>query len=100
MYFFGYVDYKPLHVDDLPEFIPGKKVLIIGDNVEWAMVLRCPCGCKEIIQLNLLEDIKPKWQYKIGDNSWITISPSVNRIVGCGSHFFIRDGRVVWCEDN
>ncbi len=48
----------------------------------------CPCGCKQIISLNLLKGSTPLW--KINGNS---ITPSINRIVGCKSHFYITKGK-------
>jgi hypothetical protein len=47
----------------------------------------CPCGCGDIITLNTLADTKPCWT--VSGNS---ISPSVNRRVGCRSHFTITGG--------
>lgn len=51
--------------------------------------LICPCGCKERIILNSLPDAKPCW--KVIGNS---ILPSINRLVGCRSHFTITGGVV------
>lgn len=48
--------------------------------------LKCPCGCQDIISLPLNEG-KPMW--KINGNS---ITPSINRTVGCRSHFTITNG--------
>lgn len=52
---------------------------------------RCPCGCDEIIILNTIEGTKPCW--KIEGNS---IRPSIDRLVGCRSHFTITNGVVKW----
>ncbi|WP_366931770.1 DUF6527 family protein [Paraburkholderia xenovorans] len=27
-----------------------------------------------------------------------TLAPSVDRTVGCKSHFFVRGGRIQWCQ--
>ncbi|WP_394341525.1 DUF6527 family protein [Albibacterium indicum] len=56
----------------------------------------CPCGCKNILHMNLMEEESPCWSYSINKKNIITIRPSVNRIVGCKSHFFVREGKVVW----
>lgn len=50
----------------------------------------CHCGCGALIQLNELEDTRPRWKIINGN----TISPSINRIVGCKSHFSIINGKV------
>jgi hypothetical protein len=63
---------------------------------KWCLVFRCPCGCHEIIYLNLLPNTRPAWRLvKYGKKSF-SISPSVNRVRGCRAHFFLRKGRVVW----
>jgi hypothetical protein len=49
----------------------------------------CPCGCGEWVTLNLIPNTKPCW--KIALNS---ITPSIQRTVGCKSHFFINNGTV------
>lgn len=47
---------------------------------------KCPCECGAIISLTLAEGT-PKWEI-IGN----TIKPSINRFVGCKSHFTITNG--------
>ena len=49
--------------------------------------LRCPCGCGDLITLNIYPYLKPTW--KVTRNS---ITPSINRKVGCKSHFTITNG--------
>lgn len=49
---------------------------------------KCPCGCNATISLNLAEG-KPQW--KVIGNS---ITPSINRIVGCRTHFSITNGLI------
>lgn len=58
----------------------------VCDN-EKVATLRCPCGCNTIIYLNLLEEYRPRW--KVNGNS---ITPSIQRTVGCMSHFTITNG--------
>ncbi len=50
----------------------------------------CPCGCGDLVILSMLEDTSPCW--KVIDKN--TIRPSINRIVGCRSHFEITNGIV------
>ena len=49
--------------------------------------LKCPCGCGDVLTLNLIPDTHPGWT--ISGNS---IKPSINRIIGCRSHFTITNG--------
>jgi len=84
-------------VEDLPELIPEKKVLVVAEgNQPDTLAFKCPCGCNSNILLNLLQDAKPRWKYRITKRGNISISPSVWRKVGCKSHFFVRDGRIDW----
>jgi len=48
--------------------------------------LKCPCGCGDVISLPLNEG-KPMWRV-FGNN----ITPSINRTIGCMSHFSITNG--------
>lgn len=64
-------------------------------NKEKVAQLKCPCGCNDIIYLNLIPDenpqrTEPRW--KIVGN---TITPSINRTIGCRSHFQIINGIVI-----
>src|SRR6266436_400756 len=62
---------------------------------KWAQ-FRCPCGCGEIVLLNLSASRRPCWKIRNGLFGQATIMPSVWRTDGCQSHFFIRRGRVEW----
>lgn len=50
--------------------------------------LLCPCNCGKRIVLNTIENTKPNWKL-IKPNS---ISPSINMINDCKSHFTITNG--------
>lgn len=87
------------YVSDMPDHISPHTVYIVGENnFYWMAVLLCPCGCGDLIHLNLLKDAHPRWKFKIF-KGLISISPSVWRTSGCKSHFFIRSGEIVWEED-
>lgn len=58
-----------------------------SEKIAW---FRCPCGCNDRLALNLANG-KPAWTI-----SGTTIKPSVQRTIGCKSHFNIVDGKVVW----
>lgn len=94
------IEKKPIYTVDfainIPDNVAEKTIFIIQDgNVPELIALKCPCGCNCNILLNLLEDAKPCWHYDIDDNS-ISITPSIWRNKGCKSHFFIRQGSIVW----
>lgn len=53
--------------------------------------LQCPCGCGAIISLNLIPNVRPCWKIRLNN-----ITPSINRNIGCKSHFSIAGGKVEW----
>jgi len=91
--------YHSIRVADLPDE-PNPFIVYIageGPNV-WAASLVCPCGCEEIIELNLLPQARPRWSFTEHKNGAITLEPSVWRRSGCRSHFILRDGLIHWCR--
>lgn len=85
-------------VSELPEN-PNDKVLYIEGNKKlkdyWYALLKCPCGCKENIMLNLMDDAKPCWSVKIRRSNF-SIAPSIWRTKNCKSHFWLSNRKVVW----
>ena len=88
--------YSVSFVEDLPEKISEKKLYVIGEKENyWLVVMICPCGCNSTLYMNLLEEYYPFWKYKVEDGK-ISLSPSVDRIVGCKSHFHLTKGKIIW----
>lgn len=86
-------------VVDVPDNLLERKIFIVKDgNFPELLVLKCPCGCDAIIQLNLLNDASPLWQYNFNNKGHIDVYPSVWRKTGCKSHFFIRDSNIDWVD--
>jgi hypothetical protein len=95
---------KPLRareVEELPDILSDDVVYLIGDDgLWWSAAMRCPCGCMETIQLSLIQHDRPSWRAKVDPHGTVTLHPSVWRTKGCRSHFFVRDGRIVWARGN
>lgn len=89
--------YEAVRVDDLPSELSPSAVYVAGDKNLWAASMLCPCGCQDTIELNLLQQVSPRWRVKEHWDGSVTISPSVWRKLGCRSHFIMRRGRVMWC---
>ena len=86
-------------VDDWPPVFDHSIVYIqIDDTGPWAAAFVCPCGCEQVIYLNLIESVRPSWRVEAKWFRGISVSPSVWRKVGCKSHFFIRDGNIQWAK--
>lgn len=84
---------------DIPQRVEDNTVYISGKlNNEWCASFVCPCGCKEVVHLNLLHGTNPRWSYSIAHER-ISIWPSVRRVVGCHSHYHITDGNVYLYDD-
>lgn len=64
---------------------------------KWAHLI-CPCGCNEIINLSLMKSHNPHWYLKIDNFSRPTLYPSIWKKDGCESHFWIKKGKLIWCE--
>lgn len=89
------IKYNFIFSDDFPVDLEDRTIYICDKNQAWAMSFNCPCGCDNDVHLNLLYDANPKWTYKI-INSKLTIYPSIDRVHGCKSHFWIRKNKVYW----
>lgn len=58
------------------------------------VVHKCACGCGEKVVLPLSPE-----HWKLSYDGEVTLSPSIgNYQYDCKSHYFIRDGKVVWVE--
>lgn len=91
-------DYRVRRVTDLPDTLRSDVLYAVADSGArpWSAAFVCPCGCAAIIQLALVPGGGPSWQLV---RDWLgrpTLHPSVWRIRGCRSHFWLRHGRIDW----
>jgi hypothetical protein len=95
----GPVPLRPIIVGDLPDALDSKIVYLVGEGAYlWFAAMLCPCRCGETLHMSLLPDGRPKWELIWHDDGTISLRPSVWRTKGCRSHFFLRNGMIVWCE--
>jgi hypothetical protein len=91
--------YRTERADEVPDDPEGGVLYVVGEGAhEWYAVMRCPCGCGESLVMSLLTDARPRWRVTTDERGVPSLSPSVNRRVGCRSHFFLREGHIAWCE--
>lgn len=84
-------------LDALPARLPSRKmVLAREDDEDWCVVLACPCGCGQRVELPLIREALPRWKLQVDRHGRPTLSPSVWLKAGCRSHFFVRSGKIVW----
>ena len=83
---------EPYFCDKIPsDLAPG--VLYISMTGRLAIHL-CPCGCGETI----VTPFAPGFWKLMFDGVSVSLWPSVgNYELGCKSHYFITNNRVLWC---
>jgi hypothetical protein len=85
------------HGDETPSKIARRHLIrMIDEGEAWAVVMMCPCGCGEVIELSLSPASRVHWKLSV-DGNRPTLTPSVRRNTGCRSHFWLRRGRIFWC---
>lgn len=81
--------------NDLPDEIDNL-LFIIGNRTPKWIILKCPCGCGERIDVNLMKSRRPSWTLTRKKDK-ISLWPSLSIAeIKCGSHFWIKDSRVYW----
>lgn len=84
-----------------PEKLRSGTAVVVGpmERPKW-VTLQCPSGCGTPLLLSLNPDRKPRWAVTFDWLGRPSISPSVHRMDGCRCHFWVRKGRVEWCQDS
>lgn len=70
-------------------------IVHVNGKHRWAM-LRCPCGCGDVITLSLQPIHNPHWRVVGNSPEEPGLHPSIWRKNGCHSHFWIAKGQVHW----
>lgn len=93
--------YKVEFLPDNPDPISlrDRIVYVVGTQqyVKWAY-LKCPSGCGDVILLNLTKSTSPSWRISSDNLGRPTISPSIHKMDGCKSHFWLRNGSIDWVK--
>jgi hypothetical protein len=85
--------------DSLPERLPFRNLMMAREGQEnWVVGLRCPCGCGQRLEMMLLEGVKPRWDVITDQKGHVSLHPSVWLRQGCRSHFWVRSGKIIWCD--
>ncbi|UWU83046.1 DUF6527 family protein [Bradyrhizobium yuanmingense] len=75
---------------------PGDAVVIQRGTLR-SVLMRCPDGCGETLVVNLDPRVGKSWRLDMRADK-PTVYPSVWRDGGCGSHFIIWRGQLLWCD--
>jgi hypothetical protein len=85
--------------DFLPKKMPRRDLVLVKEGREnWSIGMICPCGCGRTIELLLIPDAKPHWTLTVDNGRRPTLEPSVWLKDGCRSHFWVQEGKIVWCD--
>lgn len=85
-------------VAGLTSISPAANQLVVvasGPTAKWLRFI-CPCGCRQLVALNLMRSHSPRWTMSIDSADRVTVHPSIDSTT-CGAHFFIRSNRIEWC---
>jgi hypothetical protein len=76
-------------------------VTLVKRGMARAAIFRCPCGCEDVVVINLDPQAGSAWRYREHQGR-LTLMPSVWRETGCESHFVVWDNQIYWCgvEEN
>jgi hypothetical protein len=61
--------------------------------------MKCPDGCGEIVSVNLDRRSGPAWRLYKRRELW-SLFPSVDKPAGCGSHFILSYGKIIWMDSD
>ena len=91
--------YRYKLVEDKPDNFDPYVIYVVGAKADpWQVAFSCPCGCGSVIELLTHNKARPRWKVNFINEKALTLYPSVRRITGCHSHFFLKKGTVVWCD--
>ncbi|RWK53166.1 DUF6527 family protein [Mesorhizobium sp.] len=92
--------YRTVTVQDVLPASLQKRILYLveDDGYQEQAAMICPCGCGNILQMNLLPDERPCWKVTKHEDGTATLHPSVWRKKDCRSHFWFHRGRIQWCR--
>lgn len=74
---------------------PGDAALVFR-GLARSLLIKCPDGCGETLVVNLDKRAGKAWRLDLRGGA-PTLYPSVWRDGGCGSHFIVWRGRILWC---
>lgn len=82
-------------MQDIPDCLADHVYIVGLQKPKW-VIISCPCGCGEKIEVNLMQSRHPRWKLNV-TNGAISLWPSLWMTdKKCGSHFWIEKNRVIW----
>ena len=91
--------YRLRKCDEIPDSLDQYTLYVVGsEGCYWLAAMTCPCECGDLIQLSLASSGHPRWTIDWEVQVAASLYPSVHRTTGCRSHFFLKQGKVIWCN--
>jgi hypothetical protein len=72
---------------------PGTLVLVMPAQRPKHLKLVCPCGCGEVLTVNLMREMGKAWDVWLDSERRVSLFPSVWLDAGCRSHFILRQNK-------
>jgi len=94
---FAEVRYVKSQSDALSILAAQDSLVIVKRGISRLLLLHCPCGCEDIVTLNLDPRAGPNWKLREVDGE-VSLSPSVWRKSCCNSHFFLWGNAIYDCR--
>ncbi len=70
---------------------PGVIAVIMPGSKPKSIKFLCPCGCGEIISINLMPQVAKAWRIYGDPRLGLSLWPSIWLDMGCKSHFILRN---------
>ncbi len=92
--------YHIREIEDLPDRLDHSTLYVVTvARCQVYAALTCPRRrCGDTLNLNLLPDDRPVWALTEHPNGTPSLHPSIWRRTACGCHFWLREGRIIWCR--
>lgn len=72
------------------------KIVIVGTKQKpKSLLMFCPCGCQELLRVNLSPAQGRAWRVNFLSDSAMSLYPSVDLDRGCRAHFIVRDNEAL-----
>jgi Family of unknown function (DUF6527) len=73
---------------------PGVLVLVVPNKQPKSLKFFCPCGCGEVVSVNLMPGKERAWTLDYDSKRGLSLWPSVWLTTGCQSHFLLRHNKM------
>ena len=74
-------------------------IVVAPSNVPQWVLFKCPCKCGHVITLSMSLKKNPRWRVHVEKDGSPSLYPSVRQLNGCLSHFWVKNGKILWCVD-